>query len=94
METNTLPLGLCKQAVMKLDSFSADIREIIEDENLSPEHKLMFTQMVEMSGTMMAGILNIVSNEMDEESFVAETIDMDTIPEFPEDMSDLLDKEI
>ena len=27
-----LPLGLCKQAVMKLDSFMTDINEIKEDE--------------------------------------------------------------
>lgn len=94
METNVLPLGLCKQAFMKLESFMGDVREIMEEENIKPEHKLMFDQMVEMSGNMLAALINIVSTEMDEDLFVAETIDMDEIPEFPEDMSDLLDKEI
>ena len=31
-----IPLGLCKQAFMKLESFSSDIREIIEEEDLDP----------------------------------------------------------
>lgn len=37
-----MPLGLCKQATMKLDAFITDIHEIKEDEDLSPEDKQMF----------------------------------------------------
>ena len=34
-----VPLGLCRHAVMKLDAFMADIHEIKEDEELSPEDR-------------------------------------------------------
>lgn len=89
-----LPLGLCKQAAMKLDAFMSDIHEIAEDEDLSPEHKLLFTQIGEMSGNMLAAIINTVAQEMDETEFIAETIGMDEIPEYPEDTTDLMDTEI
>ena len=35
-----IPLGLCKQAVMKLDSFINDINEIREDADIDPEDKI------------------------------------------------------
>ena len=42
MEENTysLPIGLCKQAVMKLDSAMIDISESMEQENISPENNI------------------------------------------------------
>ncbi len=82
-ENSTLPFGLCKQAVMKLDSFMKDVNEISEDEDLSPENKLMFKQIKEMAGNMLAAICNVISKEMDEEEFLAEIIDMDEIEVYP-----------
>ena len=90
----TLPLGLCKQATMKLDSFMTDVREIAEEDDLSPENKLMFNQMSELAGTMMAAIINVVSQEMDEESFIAETMDMDPIDPYPDPIVDPMDEEV
>lgn len=93
-ENTTLPFGLCKQAVMKLDSFMSDVNEISEDEDLSPENKLMFKQIQEMAGNMLAAICNVISKEMGEEEFLAEIIDMDEIEVYPSADIDPIDVEI
>jgi len=64
---------------MKLDAFMADIHEIKEDEELSPEDKKTFEQIVEMSGEMMAAIVSMVTKEMGEEEFLSEDVVMDEI---------------
>lgn len=96
METESkLPLGICKQAVMKLESAMADINEIAEDEDITQEQKDMFSALAESTGSMIACIVNEVSAEMGEEEFVNETIDMDAIQPWPENTSDnVLDEEI
>lgn len=72
-------LGLCRQAAMKLDAFMADIHEIKEDEELSPEDRQIFEQIAEISGEMMAAIVNMVTKEMGEEEFLSEDVVMDKI---------------
>ena len=89
-----IPLGLCKQAVMKLEAFSTDIREIIEDEDLDPSDKENFEKMAEMSGFMMANIINIIKKECDEEEFLSEQIEMDHIDMYPGTETNILDEEI
>lgn len=74
-----VPLGLCRHAVMKLDAFMADIHEIKEDEDLSPEDRQTFEQIVEISGEMMAAIVNMVTKEMGEEEFLSEDVAMGDI---------------
>lgn len=74
-----VPLGLCRQAVMKLDAFMVDIHEIKEDEELSPEDRQIFEQIAEISGEMMAAIVNMVTKEMGEEEFLSEDVVMDKI---------------
>lgn len=64
-----MPLGLCKQAAMKLDAFITDIHEIKEDEDLSPEDKQTFERIAEIAGAMLAAIINMVTKEMGEEEF-------------------------
>ena len=94
-QDNKIPLGLCKQAVMKLDAFITDVREIIEDPDLDIEDRQDFETMAEMAGTMLATIVNIVNKECEEAVFLAETIPMDEIDEYPEDdMSDIMNTEI
>lgn len=58
-----VPLSLYRQAAMKLDAFMADIHEIKEDEELSPEDRQIFEQIAEISGEMMAAIVNMVTKE-------------------------------
>ena len=92
-----LPLGICKQAIMKLDSFMTDVNEIAEDEEISKEDKEKFLYMSELSGNMLATIENMVNREMDEESFIREEIGMDEIDEYPfvyKDDEDLMDAQI
>lgn len=79
-----IPLGLCKQAVMKLDSFMTDINEIREEEGLTAEDKQTFERIAEITGTILAAIVNIVTREMGEEEFLSEDIAMDEIDRYPE----------
>lgn len=74
-----MPLGLCRQAVMKLDAFMADIHEIKENEGLPPEDKKTFEQIAEISGEMMTAIISMVTKEMGEEDFLSEDVIMDEI---------------
>jgi len=69
-----IPLGLCRHAAMTLDSFISDIHEIKEDENLDPEDRQTFEQIVEISGDMLAAIVNMVTKEMGEEEFLSRTV--------------------
>lgn len=96
MEENTysLPIGLCKQAVMKLDSAMIDISESMEQENISPDNKLMFEQIREMGNNMIAAIVTAVNKEMGEDEFMGETIDMDPIDEYPTNDAEVMDTEI
>ena len=95
-----LPLGICKQAIMKLDSFITDVNEIAEDEEITQEDKEKFLYMSELAGNMMATIENMINREMDEADFIREEIGMDEIDEYPDnylsykDDEDLLDSQI
>ena len=93
-----IPLGLCKQAAMKLDAFISDVREISEDPDLESEDKEDFETMAEMAGTMLATIINIVNKECEEHVFLGEKIPMDGIDAYPDDTeydeTDLMDEVI
>ena len=96
MEENksTLPLGILRQAVMKLDSFITDMKECIEDEDTNPEDKEQFEKMAEVAGDMQAIIVNMVSREISEEDFLNEHIDPDQLEPYPGTEESLLDETI
>ena len=79
-----LPLGLCKQAVMKLDSFMTDIREIMVDPDLSDDEYHTFNYMCEMAAGMTAAIVNIIRDEISEEEFTDMHVEMDQIDSYPD----------
>lgn len=82
-----LPLGLCKQASMKLDAFITDLHEIVEDEDVDPGDRDLFNDMIEVANSIMANLINVVRKECDEEDFLSENVPMDAIgPEFEEDV--------
>lgn len=83
LKDGRIPLGLCKQAVMKLDSFMSDINEIKDDPDLEDDDRDICLTILETSQVMMAHIINIVSKEMEEEEFLKEDIPMDHIEEYP-----------
>lgn len=87
-----LPLGLCKQAVMKLDSFITDLYEIRADEEVDPEDAFVFEQMTEIAGTMAAALVNIIAKEIGEEEFLNEDIAMDVIDTYPGDDIEVIDQ--
>lgn len=89
-----LPLGLCKQVALKLDSVIQDLYEMREDEDISDDDREIFAQMTEMAGSMGAAIINIVSKEMGEEEFMSENIPMDNIGIYPGDEVSILDEPI
>lgn len=87
-----IPVGLCKQAHMKLESALVDIMEIKEDDDLCEEDKETFDKIAETLGLMMAHIVNIVSKEMGEEEFLNENVPIDGFDEYPD--KDVMDMEI
>ena len=89
-----LPLGLCKQITLKLESVISDLYEIREDEDVSAEDKEVFQQMTEIAGNMEAAMINIVNKELGEEEFMQETVPMDEIGEYPGDEIDILDQSV
>lgn len=89
-----IPLGVCKQACMKLNSFITDIHEMSEDPDVDPEDKETFIQIAEVAGIMMANIVNIVSKECGEEEFLNEDIPLDEIDIYPGDEDDIIDETI
>lgn len=88
---NKLPLGICKQAILKYEAALADIHEIIEDE-ISDEQKETFQTIAEYTGNIIAHIFNEINQEMDENEFIAEQIEMDEIGEWPEENNDLMNE--
>lgn len=95
MDNKGLPLGLCKQAMLKIEAAMQDFNEIAEDENLNDEQRLLFESLSEISGQMMASIVNFVNDEISEEDFLNEHIDMDILTEdYPADENDIMDESI
>lgn len=88
-----VPIGLCKQAVMKIESAMVDVLEIREDELLSDENKYAMNGIAEILGQINAVIVNIVSSELGEEEFLSEIVEMDPIDPYPENDVDIMDQE-
>ena len=78
-----LPMGILKQAFMKIQSFVDDIDEASEDNDLTEDEKYEFKQMVEVGTLMAMRILTIVEQEMPEDEFLNIDIPMDEIEEYP-----------
>lgn len=89
-----VPLGIFKQAMMKIESAVLDLHEIKEDEELDPADKPMIEAMIETMSIISANIINIIKKEMDEDDFLAEDFAMDEIGTFPGDEVDILDQSI
>lgn len=94
MGDGRLPLGIMKQAIMKLDSANVDIKEALEDEDLTREDKETLNQISDVIPSIEAALYSIISKEMDEDEFTSETVEMDEIEEFPEKEIDLMEEEI
>lgn len=95
MNENNLPLGICKQAILKYESALADIREVIEDENVPDDTKDDFVKIAEYTGCIIANIYNNVMDDgMGEEEFMSEDVQMDEIDKWPGDCDDIMDEVI
>ena len=81
MEEHRLPLGLCKQAFMKFQSAIQDLEEILGDEDLNDDERYEFYQMIEVGTMISLRLMNIVKKEMNEDDFVNEDIEMDSLEE-------------
>lgn len=78
-----LPLGILKQAFMKMQSFIEDIHEAADDPSLTEDERYEFQQMGEVSSIIAMRILNIVQKEMAEDDFLHMDIPMDEIEKYP-----------
>ena len=94
MNESRLPLGIMKQACMKLDSALNDINEVLEDQEVSDKDKEDFITIKEYIGNIMAVIMNKVLREMDEDEFLNENINMDNLNDEYEEVDSLLDNAI
>lgn len=94
MNENKLPLGICKQAILKYESALADVREIIEDEFVPDDAKDDFVKIAEYTGCIIANIYNTVMEEMGEDEFISEQVSMDEIGKWPGDVDDIMDESI
>lgn len=96
MDENTykLPVGLCKQALLKFDSALNDLHEIAEDSDIDEEDRVLVNTLAEVTGNIMASITNMVMKEISEEDFIAENIDMDALDPYPDNDVDILDQDI
>lgn len=92
MEKSKLPLGICKQAIMKLESAMVDLKEVAEDEDVSKDDREMFDSLGEYVGNVIAVITNAVMGEMEEDAFLAEELEMDEIEPYPGEVADILDE--
>ncbi|MBO4736171.1 MAG: hypothetical protein J5614_07225, partial [Paludibacteraceae bacterium] len=72
MDEHKFPLGIARQAIMKLDSLMIDLSEMSQEEGLDDTIVDALGTMVEMSAMMEASLLNMVSSEMGEEEFLGE----------------------
>lgn len=80
---HAFPLGIAKQAVMKLDSFITDIREMSQEEGLDSNIVETLDTIGDVASSMAATLVNMVSAEMGEEEFLNEDIAMDEIDAYP-----------
>lgn len=85
MNEGRLPLGIFKQAMMKLDSFHSDMYEIIEDEDINDEERKQCEVMAEIAYTMMSNISYIVSTEIDPDEFYDLKVEMDPFEHIEEE---------
>ncbi|MDE7346559.1 MAG: hypothetical protein K2N48_07460 [Muribaculaceae bacterium] len=95
-EESRLPLALFRQAILKLEAFAGDIHEIMEDESVSEEEKVTLGVIRELTATIGAHLINIVSSEIPEAEFLNEQFPMDEIGPWPgeEADEDLLQTEV
>lgn len=91
MNENTLPLGIMRQAMMKLDGFITDIRECVEDDDISPADKEQFEIIAELAGNIQAVLTNMAMQEIGEEDFLNEQPELDEIDPFPGSETKLVD---
>lgn len=91
MEENKLPLGLIKQAILKMESALTDLREIIEDEDIEDDDKDDFVELAEYSSNIIAVLYNKVN---DDEDFINENVKMDEIGTWPGELNDIMENEI
>ena len=84
---DNFPLATCKQAVMKLDSALTDIKEIME-EDIDNEYKELLEKSSDCIIYAMTSIYRVVGDFTDEDSFINETIAMESIDPWPGDAAD------
>jgi len=79
-----LPLGLYKQACMKLDAFTSDLFLIQEDASCTDDDKVELSCACNLCGDIGARLLNIIKRECNEDEFLSEDLPMDDIDDWPE----------
>ena len=88
------PLGLCRQAIMKIDSANTDVHEMIEDTDIPQDKKEILYNISEYLCLIEASLTNLATDSDDETEFLSEELQMDIIEPFPAYEPDILDTEV
>lgn len=80
-----LPLTILKHAIMKIDSFQCDIREISEEEDLEEDTRGMLDRISDMAGSMETALIKLIATDDEtEDSFMREEVKMDELDPYPD----------
>lgn len=94
MESSKLPLGILRHCVAALDVAKSDIHEAIEDEDITEEDRQDFEYISNIIGDIMATIVNKTNQEIPEEDFMAEHIDLQFEECWSDNVENILDEEM
>jgi len=86
-ERDITTVDLYKEAIMKIDAFMADIRELREEDSINTEDKETLTQMAEYAGIIEATLVNMLRRETggEDEEYISESFDIEPLYDlFPE----------
>lgn len=82
-QKHRLPLGILRHAMKFIDVAMTDFREAVEDEEIDEGTKARIQSYAEMLGSVNAGVINLIADEIGEEEFLATEI-----PDFEDEPED------
>lgn len=87
-----LPLGILRHCLKALDVAMCDLREASVDDDLDEATSARLESYSEIIGNTCAGIINLVSDEMEEDDFIREEIP--TIEELEDEPENIMDMQL
>lgn len=87
-----LQLTTLKHAIMKIDSFQTDIRELCEEEDIDPQVMEVLNEIADVAGNMETALIKIIAEDDEsEDNFMKEEVRMDDLDPYPDQIKDIED---